>query len=160
MTKSQQTYGYSRKVLEVFKHPRNIGEMKNPDGLGKVGNILCGDLMWMYLRIAKNAKGEEYIRDIKVKTFGCVAAVATSSLLTEMAKGKTIKQALAIDKAVIVKRLGGLPPIKVHCSVLSSDALKEAVYDYYRKRGRKIPNELQLAHEHNEKIREGIEHMH
>ncbi len=120
----------------------------------------CGDLMWMYLCIAKNRKGEEYIKDVKVKTFGCIAAISTSSVLTEMAKGKTLKQALAIDKARIVKMLGGLPPIKIHCSVLSADALKEAVYDYYEKNGRKIPKGLQAAHERNERVREGIEHMH
>jgi nitrogen fixation NifU-like protein len=158
--KRQQTYGYSRKVLEVFKHPKNIGEIKNPDGVGKVGNEVCGDLMWMYLRIARNRKGEEYIKDIKVKTFGCIAAISTSAILTEMAKGKTIEDALLIDKTKIVRKLGGLPPIKVHCSVLSSDALKEAVYDYYRRKGRKIPKDLQLAHERNEQIKKGIEHMH
>ncbi len=155
-----QTYGYSRKVIEIFRHPKNIGEIKNPDGVGKVGNILCGDLMWMYLRIAKNRKGEEYIKDVKVKTFGCVAAVATSSVLTEMVKGMALKKALAIDKMKIVKKLHGLPQIKIHCSVLSADALKEAIYDYYKKNGRKIPKDLQLVHERNEKVREGIEHMH
>jgi nitrogen fixation NifU-like protein len=156
----QTTYGYSRKVMDVFTHPANMGEIKDADGVGKVGNPQCGDLMWLYIRVKKNRKGEEYLDDIKVKTFGCIAAISTSSILTEMAKGMTLEKALKIDKMEIVRKLGGLPPIKVHCSVLSSDALKEAIYDYYRKNGRMISKELQEQHERNERIREGIEHMH
>lgn len=155
-----QTYGYSKKVLEIFRNPKNIGEIKNADGIGKVGNPVCGDLMWLYLRVAKNSKNEEYIKDVKVKTFGCLGAISSSSILTEMVKGRTIEKSLKITKDQIVKELDGLPPIKVHCSVLSSDALKEAVYDYYMKKGRNISKELQLAHERNKRVREGIEHMH
>jgi len=153
-----QTYGYSRKVIETFKHPKNIGEMKNPDGFGMVGNPRCGDTMNMYLRISKD--GKERIEDVKIKTFGCLGAISSSSVLTEMVKGKTIKQALSVTKDQVVKELGGLPPIKIHCSVLSIDALKEAVYNYYKKNGKKIPRDLQSVHEHNVKVCEGIEHMH
>lgn len=156
----KQTYGYSKKVLEIFKNPKNIGEIEHPDGVGKVGNSMCGDLMWMYLRIAKNTKGQEYIKDVKVKTFGCLGAISSSSILTEMVKGKTIDDALKVTKDQVVKELGGLPPVKIHCSLLSTDAIKEAIYDYYKRKGRKVPRDLQASHERNEKIREGIEHMH
>lgn len=158
MTKSQQTYGYSRKVLEVFRHPKNIGEIKNPDGFGLVGNPRCGDTMSMYLKISKD--GEDRIEDIKIKTFGCLGAISSSSILTEMVKGKTIGDALRVTKDDVIKKLGGLPPIKVHCSVLSVDALKEAIYDYYKRKGRKIPKDLEEVHKHNLQVRESIEHMH
>ncbi len=125
---------YTKKVIQEFQHPHNIGEIKNADGIGKVGNPVCGDLMWLYIKVKKE-KGKEIIKDIKVKTFGCVAAIATSSILTEMAKGKTIQEAEKIDKKDIVKSLGGsLPPIKLHCSVLSSEALKEAIKDYRKRK--------------------------
>jgi len=127
---------YSNKVMEEFRHPHNIGEMKNPDGVGKVGNAQCGDLMWVYIKVAKNKKGEEIIKDIKVKTFGCVAAIATSSKLTEMAKGMALEEALKINKEKIAKELGGLPPIKMHCSVLSMDGLRKAIEDYRNKKGK------------------------
>ena len=125
---------YSEKVLREFKHPHNIWEMKNPDGLGKVGNPQCGDLMWVYIKVAKNREGKEIIKDIKVKTFGCVAAIATSSKLTEMAKGMTLDEALEIDKRNIAKELDGLPPQKMHCSVLSMDGLRMAIEDYRNKK--------------------------
>ena len=153
-----QTYGYSKKVLEIFQNPKNIGEIKNPDGFGKVGNPSCGDLMYMYLRISKD--GRDRILDIKIKTFGCLGAISSSSILTEMVKGMTIEQALKVTKDQVVKELGGLPPIKIHCSILSVDALKEDVYDYYKKTGRKITKDLQEAHERNERVCIGIEHMH
>jgi len=127
---------YSNKVMEEFRHPHNIGEMKDPDGVGKVGNAQCGDLMWVYIKVAKNKKGEEIIKDIKVKTFGCVAAIATSSKLTEMAKGMALEEALKINKEKIAKELGGLPPIKMHCSVLSMDGLRKAIEDYRNKKGK------------------------
>ena len=150
---------YSRKVMEIFSHPRNMGEIKNPDGLGKVGNPVCGDLMWLYLRIEKKGS-KEIIRDIKVKTFGCVAAIVTSSILTEMAKGMTIEQALKISKQDIVKKVEGLPPQKIHCSVLAASALKEAIYDYLKKNKRPIPGDLEKAHEMSVKMRDSIEHAH
>lgn len=125
---------YSEKVLREFKHPHNIGQMKNPDGLGKVGNPQCGDLMWVYIKVGRDKKGKETIKDIKVKTFGCVAAIATSSKLTEMAKGMTLDEALGIDKRNIAKELDGLPPQKMHCSVLSMDGLRRAIEDYRNKK--------------------------
>jgi len=129
---------YSDKVLQEFKHPHNMGEIKNPDGLGKVGNVVCGDLMWVYIKVGKNKKGEEIIKDIKVKTFGCVAAIATSSKLTEMVKGMTLKEALEIDKGKIAAQLDGLPPQKMHCSVLSMDGLRKAIEDYKNKKGKSV----------------------
>ena len=137
---------YSEKVLKHFKKPKNYGRIKNPDGIGKVGNLTCGDVLWLYIKIGENKKGEEIIKDIKFETFGCVAAVATSSMITELAKGKTIKEALEIDKEKIIKSLGGLPPIKTHCSVLAADALYEAIYDYLKKKKREIPKSLEKHH--------------
>ncbi len=125
---------YSKKVLETFRFPKNIGEIKNPDGLGKVGNPTCGDVMWVYIKVNKNKKGQEIIKDIKVKTFGCVAAISTSSVLTTMAKGMTLEDALKIDKQKIAKELGGLPPSKMHCSVLSMEGLRKAIEDYKNKK--------------------------
>lgn len=126
--------GYSKKVMELFQHPKNMGEMKNPDGIGKIGNPVCGDVMWLYIKVGKNKKGEEIIKDIKVKTFGCVAAIATSSAITEIAKGKTIKEAEKITNKQIVDVVEGLPPQKIHCSVLAAEALKKAINDYKKKR--------------------------
>lgn len=121
---------YSKKVMELFKSPKNIGEIKNADAVGKVGNPVCGDVMWIYLKIDK--KG--IIKDAKVKTFGCVAAIATSSVLTEMIKGKTLEEAEKITKQDVADTLGGLPKQKIHCSVLAVDALKKAIDDYRKKR--------------------------
>lgn len=128
---------YTKKVIECFKNPKNYGRMKNPDGIGKVGNPVCGDVMWLYIRVGKDKKGREIIKDIKFETFGCVAAIATSSIITELAKGKTPKEALNIDKNKIIKSLGGLPPIKVHCSVLAASALEKAINDYLSKKNAK-----------------------
>jgi len=125
---------YSKKVMDYFKKPKNIGEIKNADGIGKVGNPQCGDIMHVYIKVGKNKKGKEILKDIKVKTFGCIAAIATSSIITEMAKGKTLDEALKITKMDIAKKLGGLPPIKMHCSVLSAQGLKEAIEDYMKKK--------------------------
>jgi len=128
---------YTKKVIECFKNPKNYGRMKNPDGIGKVGNPVCGDVLWLYIRVGKDKKGREIIKDIKFETFGCVAAIATSSIITELAKGKTPKEALNIDKNKIIKSLGGLPPIKVHCSVLAASALEKAINDYLFKKNAK-----------------------
>ena len=132
---------YTKKVLDLFKKPHNYGRMKNPDGLGKVGNPVCGDVMWLYIKVGKNpsaklraSKGEEIIKDVKFETFGCVAAIATSSIITDLVKGKTIKEALEIKKEDIVNSLGGLPRIKYHCSVLAVDALHKAIEDYLAKK--------------------------
>jgi nitrogen fixation NifU-like protein len=121
---------YTPKVMETFRNPHNYGEIKNADGIGKVGNIVCGDVMWLYIKVAKNKKIQEIIKDIKFKTFGCVAAISTSSIITDLVKGKTIESALKIKKDDIIKKLGGLPSVKYHCSVLAVDALKAAVEDY------------------------------
>ncbi len=122
---------YSEKVMEHFRHPRNVGEMKNPDGIGHVGNPICGDIMELYIKVNNNK-----IIDAKFKTFGCGAAIATSSMITGMVKGKTIEQALKISNKAVVEALDGLPPIKMHCSVLAKDALKSAIDDYLAKKGK------------------------
>ena len=142
---------YTNKVMEYFKEPKNYGKMENPDAIGKVGNPICGDVMWLYIKVAKNEEGEEFIKDISFETFGCVAAIATSSMITEIAKGKTIEEAMEIKKDDIVNSLDGLPPAKVHCSVLASGALAEAIYDYFSKNNRKIPEKLEKEHKKLEK---------
>ena len=148
---------YTPKVMETFKNPHNTGKIKNADGIGKVGNIVCGDVMHLYIKVAKNKKGNEIIKDIKFETFGCVAAVSTSSIITDLAKGKTIKEALKITKDSVIKSLGGLPKIKYHCSVLAVDALVEAVYDYFLKNNKEISADLQKKHDIIQKSKEIIE---
>jgi len=148
---------YTKKVIDHFKNPHNFGKMKNPDGVGKVGNIVCGDVMQLYIKVGKNKKKEEVIKKIKFETFGCVAALATSSIITDLAKGRTLERALSIEKAEIVKALGGLPQIKIHCSILASEALAEAIYDYLSKNNREIPKSLQIKHKRNYQGLEKIE---
>jgi nitrogen fixation NifU-like protein len=149
---------YSKTIIEHFKRPRNAGKIKNASGIGEAGNILCGDIMRLYLKIKKNKKGEDYIKDIKFETLGCIVAIANTSLLTTMVKGKTIKEALKIKKEDLIKELGQpLPPFKIHCSVLALDALKEAIYDYYQKEKIKIPEELEKEHQRIVKTKEEIE---
>ena len=116
---------YSKKVMEHFKNPRNVGEIENPDGIGYVGNPVCGDIMELYIRV-----NDGVITDAKFRTFGCGAAIATSSIVTEMVKGKTIEDALKISNKAVAEALDGLPPIKMHCSVLAEEALKSAIDDY------------------------------
>ena len=123
---------YSEKVMDHFAHPRNVGEMENPDGVGKVGNPVCGDIMNLYLRVKDGV-----ITDATFKTFGCGAAIATSSMVTELVKGKTIDEALAVSNRAVAEALGGLPPIKMHCSVLAEEALKAAIDDYLARQGKK-----------------------
>jgi nitrogen fixation NifU-like protein len=118
--------------MEHFRNPRNVGEMENPDGTGYVGNPVCGDIMELYIKINNNT-----IVDAKFKTFGCGAAIATSSMVTEMVKGKTIDEALEISNQAVAEALDGLPPVKMHCSVLAEEALKSAIEDYFAKTGRK-----------------------
>ena len=122
---------YSEKVMDHFNHPRNVGEMENPSGVGTVGNAKCGDIMRMYLDIDDNG----IIQEAKFKTFGCGAAVATSSMATELVKGKTIQEALEVTNKAVMEALDGLPPAKIHCSVLAEEAVKAAVKDYYDKNG-------------------------
>ena len=119
---------YSEKVMEHFANPRNVGEIPDADGVGKVGNPQCGDVMWLYIKVK-----DDIITDIKFKTFGCGAAIATSSMITELARGKTLEEAKKITRQDVASELGGLPPVKMHCSNLAADALKEAIKDYESK---------------------------
>lgn len=148
---------YSKKVIETFKNPRNYGKIKNYDGLGKVGNFVCGDVMWLYIKITQNKKKEDVIKDISFETFGCIAALASSSIITDLVKGKTIEQALKITKQEILDKLGGLPPVKIHCSVLAIDALHEAIYDYLQKNKKKISSNLEKRHKELEKEKKQVE---
>ena len=121
---------YSEKVMDHFTNPRNVGEIENADGIGEIGNAKCGDIMKMYLKI-----DDGIITDAKFKTFGCGAAIATSSMATEMIKGKSIDEALTLTNKAVIEALGGLPAVKVHCSVLAEEAVKAALADYYKKQG-------------------------
>ena len=119
---------YSDKVLDHFTNPRNVGEIENADGVGEVGNATCGDIMKIYLKIEDNV-----ITDVKFKTFGCGAAIATSSMATEMIKGKTLKEALQLTNKAVAEALDGLPEVKMHCSLLAEEAVKAAIEDYIAK---------------------------
>ena len=134
---------YSEKVMDHFTNPRNVGEIIDASGIGTVGNPVCGDVMKMYLKIEN-----EVIVDVKFKTFGCGAAVATSSMVTEMVKGKSIVEAVKITNKAVAEALGGLPAVKMHCSVLAEEALYSALKDYYKKQGKIFPFEdKKHAHE-------------
>jgi len=120
--------------MSHFQNPHNQGALDNPDGVGEVGNIRCGDIMKIYIDVAKNEAGEEYLKDVKFETLGCAAAIAASSVLTDLAIGKTLDQALAITKDDIVKVLENVPPLKYHCSILAEEGLKKAIEEYRSKR--------------------------
>ncbi|MFX1277265.1 MAG: Fe-S cluster assembly scaffold protein NifU [Promethearchaeota archaeon] len=124
---------YSDKVMDHFRNPRNMGEMKDADAVGEVGNPVCGDLMFIYIKV-KEKNGKEIIEDITFQTFGCAAAIATSSMITELAKGKTLEEAKKITRENVADSLDGLPPIKLHCSNLAADGLQIAIQKYYEKR--------------------------
>ncbi|HEU4963110.1 MAG TPA: Fe-S cluster assembly scaffold protein NifU [Bacilli bacterium] len=126
---------YSDKVLDHFTNPRNVGEIDDASGVGEVGNMKCGDIMKMYLKINDESN---VIEDVTFKTFGCGAAIATSSMSTEMIKGKTIEEALDVTNRAIADALDGLPPVKMHCSVLAEEALKAALLDYQKKSGKNL----------------------
>ena len=126
---------YSEKVIDHFSNPRNVGEIENADGVGTVGNSKCGDIMRMYLKVDDSG----VITDCKFKTFGCGAAIATSSMATEMIKGKTLKEALKLTNKAVAEALDGLPPVKMHCSLLAEQALKEALEDYFTKNNLPLP---------------------
>ena len=128
------TIRYSKKVMQLFANPKNVGEIKDADGIGKIGNPVCGDVMWVYIKVGKDKKGREFIKDIKFKTLGCAAAIATSSMVTELAKNKTLDKAMKITRDDVAKDLGGLPPVKMHCSNLAADALHKAIQDYKKKK--------------------------
>jgi len=137
--------GYSTKVMEHFASPHNVGEIENADGIGKVGNPVCGDIMNMYIKVTDNV-----ITDVKFKTFGCGAAIATSSMATDMIMGKTIEEALALTNDAVAEALGGLPRVKMHCSVLAEQAVRGAIDDYLRKttgKGLELRSDEEL-HEH------------
>lgn len=141
---------YSEKVMDHFMNPRNMGEIEDASGVGTVGNAKCGDIMKVYLKIE-----EERIVDVKFKTFGCGAAVATSSMATELVKGKTIEEALKITNKAVMEALDGLPPVKVHCSVLAEEALQAALWDYAKSHnitieGLKEPVDTDHHHHHHE----------
>ena len=123
---------YSSEVMKHFSKPKNMGEMKSPDAVGELGNPVCGDVMKIYLKIGKNENGEEIIKDIKFQTMGCAAAIATSSMVTELAKGKTLEEAKKITNKDVAESLKGLPPIKMHCSNLAADALRKAIENWER----------------------------
>ena len=125
---------YSEKVMDHFQNPRNVGEMENPSGVGTVGNAKCGDIIRMYLDIDDNG----IIQEAKFKTFGCGAAVATSSMATELVAGKTVQEALEVTNKAVMEALDGLPPVKVHCSLLAEQAIHAALWDYAQKNGIKI----------------------
>ncbi len=121
---------YSDKVLDHFQNPRNVGKMENPDGIGKEGNPVCGDVMELAIRVK-----DDIIEDAQFQTFGCCAAIATSSMITEMVKGKTLEEAQKISKKAVAEALDGLPPAKMHCSNLAADALQKAIEDFRKKKG-------------------------
>ena len=127
---------YTEKVMDHFTNPRNMGEIENPSGVGTVGNAKCGDIMRIYLDIDE----KKVIQDVKFKTFGCGAAVATSSIATELVKGKTVEEALQVTNKAVVEALDGLPPVKVHCSLLAEEAIHAALWDYAEKNSIVIPN--------------------
>jgi nitrogen fixation NifU-like protein len=126
---------YSEKVMDHFTNPRNVGEIEDPDGIGKVGNPVCGDMMEFYIKVT-----DGIIEDVKFKTFGCGAAIAVSSMVSEMAKGKTLEEALSITNKAVAEELGGLPGNKMHCSNLGADALHKAIEDYRKRPGKKSPS--------------------
>ena len=130
---------YSAKVMDHLENPRNVGKIEDADGVGQVGNAVCGDIMKIYLKI-----DEDKITDVKFCTFGCGAAIATSSMATELIKGKSISEAMKLTNQAVVEALDGLPPVKVHCSVLAEEAVKSALADYYTRKGLPVPAECQI----------------
>ena len=149
---------YSKKALERFLHPKYMGKMRNPDGTGKAGNPICGDILEVSVKIGgKEKKKVEYIQEISFRTLGCCAAIAVSDVICELAKGQTIEAALRIKSDKIVKSLGGLPGVKYHCSLLGVDALTEAIYNYLSKNKKPIPEKLKEKHQRIERQRKEIE---
>jgi nitrogen fixation NifU-like protein len=139
--------GYSPKVLDHFHNPHNFGSLDNPTTVGQVGNPACGDVMKLYLKIDKNKSGQDFISDVKFETMGCAAAIATSSVVTDLAKDKTLDEALKLDNQDVIKALDYLPDIKIHCSLLAIDALNEAIYNYFIETKHPISESLQKKHE-------------
>lgn len=142
---------YSEKVMDHFENPRNVGVIEDADGVGEVGNPVCGDIMKMYLKIE-----DGIITDVKFKTFGCGSAIATSSMATELVKGKTVEEALQLSNQAVVEALDGLPKRKIHCSVLAEEAIKAALVDYYTKNGLELPVEIKDFQPDADDLQEGI----
>ncbi len=146
---------YSEKVMEHFMNPQNVGEIENASGVGEVGNVKCGDIMKIFLDVDKDT---QIINDVKFKTFGCGSAIASSSMATEMIKGKTIQEALEVTNKAVAEALDGLPPVKMHCSVLAEQAIKAALIDYSKKEGIEIPElegyVIEDDHDHHHDIEE------
>lgn len=142
---------YSEKVMDHFQNPRNVGKIDDADGVGEVGNAKCGDIMKIYLKVDDNG----IITDVKFNTYGCASAIATSSMATELIKGKSVEEALTLSNKAVVEALDGLPPVKIHCSVLAEEAVRAAVADYYKRKGidKKIPGctgDCSCCHLHDE----------
>ncbi|MDI9370733.1 MAG: Fe-S cluster assembly scaffold protein NifU [Synergistaceae bacterium] len=138
---------YSEKVLDHFQNPRNVGEIENPDGVGQAGNPKCGDIMKIYLRVE-----DEVITDIKFKTFGCASAIASSSMATELVKGRKVDEAWDLTNKAVAEALDGLPPIKMHCSVLAEEAIHAAINDYRKKKGTEPWEDKEYNHDHDHHI--------
>lgn len=135
---------YSEKVLDHFQNPRNVGEIENPDGVGQAGNPKCGDIMKIYLRVENDV-----VTDIKFKTFGCASAIASSSMATELVKGKNIDEAWSLTNSAVAEALDGLPPVKMHCSVLAEEAIHAAINDYRRRKGLPVLEDKEYNHDHD-----------
>lgn len=149
---------YSKEVMKHFRAPKNVGIIKNFDGLGKVGQPICGDVLWLYIKIKEDKKtGKKIISDAKFQTFGCVVAVANSSLLTTLVKGKSLDEAMKITREDIIKKFKKVPVTKLHCSILAIDALSEAIYDYYKRNNLPVPEELVNRHEHIQQTLKTVE---
>ncbi|MEM5766574.1 MAG: iron-sulfur cluster assembly scaffold protein [Candidatus Aenigmatarchaeota archaeon] len=156
----KQLLPYSKQIVEHFKRPRNMGRIENPDALGEAGNLVCGDVMRLYLNIGEK-DGKKVIKDVRFETFGCIIAIANCSMLTTMIKGKTLEEVMKIKKEDLIKKLGKpLPEIKIHCSILALDALHEALYNYYLKNKLTVPKELKKEHERIKKTLKEVEHRH
>ncbi|MFC2096014.1 iron-sulfur cluster assembly scaffold protein [Candidatus Bipolaricaulota bacterium] len=142
---------YTDKVIDHFREPHNRGKLEGYSAIGKVGNIVCGDVMWLYIKVDQDDAGRDVISDISWETFGCTAAIATSSMVSDLAKGKTLEEAIAVTNQDVANELGGLPPVKMHCSALAADALNEAIHAYMTQEGKLIPEALQKRHARIEK---------
>ena len=148
---------YTDKVIDHFREPHNRGKLEDYSAIGKVGNIVCGDVMWLYIKVEKNEADQDIITAISWETFGCTAAIATSSMVSDLAKGKTVEEAIAVTNQDVASELGGLPPVKMHCSALAADALNEAIYTYMNQEGKEIPEALQKRHARIEKEMAALE---
>lgn len=148
---------YTDKVIEHFREPHNRGKLEEYSAIGKVGNIVCGDVMWLYIKVEQDDADRDIITDISWETFGCTAAIATSSMVSDLAKGKTVEEAVAVTNQDVASELGGLPPVKMHCSALAADALNEAIYAYLNQEGKEIPEALQKRHARIEKTVAALE---